>query len=84
MVRLLDRAVARWLEPARYAASRNEVRRALTAAAQGSRQRGAFRQALPGLVYGLSERGFGDTEIRGLLGENFRRVAATVWTPQPS
>ena len=39
---------------------------------------------LPALVDGLSERGFSDTEIRGLLGENFRRVAAAVWAPQPA
>ena len=39
---------------------------------------------LPGLVDGLTERGFGDTEIRGLLGENFRRVAAAAWAPQPA
>ena len=38
---------------------------------------------LPGLVDGLSERGFSDAEIRGLLGENFRRVAAAVWAPRP-
>ena len=39
---------------------------------------------LPGLVDGLYERGFSDAEIRGLLGENFRRVAAAAWAPEPS
>jgi len=34
---------------------------------------------LPGLVDGLLERGFSDSEIRGILGENFRRVASAAW-----
>ena len=38
---------------------------------------------LPDLAMGLSSRGFSGTEIRGILGGNFRRVASTVWTSQP-
>ncbi len=34
---------------------------------------------LPDIVEGLLQRGFGDNEIRGILGENFRRVAAAAW-----
>jgi membrane dipeptidase len=34
---------------------------------------------LPGLVDGLYDRGFSDNEIRGILGENFRRVASVAW-----
>ena len=34
---------------------------------------------LPGLVDGLFDRGFSDDEIRGVLGENFRRVALAAW-----
>jgi len=36
---------------------------------------------LPGLVACLNEQGFSDSQIRGVLGENFRRVAATAWAP---
>ncbi len=35
---------------------------------------------LPELMDGLYDLGFNDNEIRGILGENFRRVAAAVWT----
>jgi len=38
---------------------------------------------LPDLVDGLYDRGFNDAEIRGFLGENFRRVASIVWTAPP-
>lgn len=38
---------------------------------------------LPKLVDGLYDRGFNDAEIRGILGENFRRVASIVWTAPP-
>ena len=34
---------------------------------------------LPGLADGLLRLGFDETEIRGILGGNFRRVAAAVW-----
>ncbi len=34
---------------------------------------------IPALVDGLYARGLGDEEIRGILGENFRRVAAAAW-----
>ena len=34
---------------------------------------------LPAVVDGLIARGFTDTEIRGMLGENFKRVAAAAW-----
>ena len=36
---------------------------------------------LPAVVDGLIAHGFTDEEIRGILGENFRRVAAAVWAP---
>ena len=36
---------------------------------------------LPELARGLKARGFADKEIRGMLGGNFRRVAAAVWAP---
>ncbi len=34
---------------------------------------------LPGLIDGLNKRGFSDHEVRGILGENFRRVASVAW-----
>jgi membrane dipeptidase len=34
---------------------------------------------VPGLVDGLLDRGFAEKEIRGILGENFRRVATAAW-----
>ena len=34
---------------------------------------------VPDLTAGMAQRGFSDSEIRGVLGENFRRVAAVVW-----
>jgi len=37
-------------------------------------------EALPAIVEGLVQHGFGDAEILGILGENFLRVAAQVWT----
>ncbi|MEE8285517.1 MAG: membrane dipeptidase [Gammaproteobacteria bacterium] len=39
---------------------------------------------LPGLVDGMYDCGFSDDEIRGVLGENFRRVASAAWAVQPS
>ena len=33
----------------------------------------------PGLTQALLDRGYGETDIRGILGENFRRVAKAVW-----
>jgi microsomal dipeptidase-like Zn-dependent dipeptidase len=39
---------------------------------------------LPGLADGLLQRGFEETEIRGILGGNFRRVASAVWAARPS
>jgi membrane dipeptidase len=39
----------------------------------------ASPQQLPQLVDALAGSGFDDTDIRGFLGENFRRVAASVW-----
>ena len=34
---------------------------------------------LPALIEALAESGFDDADIRGFLGENFRRVATRVW-----
>jgi len=36
-------------------------------------------QQLPQLIDALAGSGFDDTDIRGFLGENFRRVAASAW-----
>jgi membrane dipeptidase len=36
-------------------------------------------QQLPQLINALADSGFDDTDIRGFLGENFRRVAAASW-----
>jgi membrane dipeptidase len=36
-------------------------------------------QLLPQLIDGLANSGFAETDIRGFLGENFRRVAASAW-----
>jgi len=36
---------------------------------------------LPGLVDCLADYGFGDDQIRGILGENFHRVASIAWAP---
>lgn len=36
-------------------------------------------QQLEGLVEDLSTAGFGEDDIRGILGDNFRRVAANAW-----
>ena len=36
-------------------------------------------QQLPQLIDALAESGFDDSDIRGFLGENFRRVAANAW-----
>ena len=36
---------------------------------------------LPGLVDCLADHGFGDDQIRGILGENFHRVASIAWAP---
>lgn len=36
---------------------------------------------LPGLVERLRGRGLHDADLRGILGENFRRVAAQAWAP---
>ena len=38
---------------------------------------------LPLLIDALADSGFDDTAIRGFLGENFRRVAATAWRSNP-
>lgn len=38
---------------------------------------------IPELVDGLYDRGFGDKEIRGIIGENFRRVASIAWRGNP-
>jgi membrane dipeptidase len=35
---------------------------------------------IPALVDRMFEHGFEDSDIRGILGENFRRVAAATWT----
>lgn len=37
---------------------------------------------LPQLVDSLADSGFDDAAIRGFLGENFRRVAASAWRPE--
>ena len=37
-------------------------------------------QQLPQLIDALADSGFNDGDIRGFLGENFRRVAAAAWT----
>jgi len=34
---------------------------------------------LPDLLDGLYDRGYGNSEIRGIVGENFRRVASVAW-----
>jgi membrane dipeptidase len=39
---------------------------------------------LPDLATGLRAHGFSDTDIRGILGGNFRRVALDVWTEPAS
>jgi membrane dipeptidase len=36
---------------------------------------------LPGLVDCLADHGFGDDQIRGILGENFHRIASIAWAP---
>ncbi len=36
-------------------------------------------QQLEGLVENLADAGYGDDDIRGMLGENFKRVAASAW-----
>lgn len=36
-------------------------------------------EAAPRLTQALLDRGYGDQDIRGILGENFLRVAKTVW-----
>jgi membrane dipeptidase len=36
-------------------------------------------QQLLDLVENLAQAGYGDSEIRGMLGENFKRVAASAW-----
>jgi len=36
---------------------------------------------LPSLVDCLVDHGFGDDQIRGILGENFHRVASIAWSP---
>ena len=36
-------------------------------------------QQLEGLVENLADAGYGDADIRGMLGENFKRVAASAW-----
>jgi membrane dipeptidase len=36
---------------------------------------------LPGLIGALSDSGFDEKDIRGFLGENFKRVAAESWLP---
>lgn len=40
-------------------------------------------QQLKGLVANLSTAGFSDDDIRGILGDNFRRVAADAWQGCP-
>ena len=44
---------------------------------QGIRHAGP--QQLEGLVENLADAGYGDADIRGMLGENFKRVAASAW-----
>jgi len=34
---------------------------------------------VPRLTQALLDRGYGESEIRGILGENFLRVAREVW-----
>jgi len=36
---------------------------------------------LPGLVDFLNDQGYSDSQIRGVLGENFHRVASIAWAP---
>jgi len=36
-------------------------------------------EAFPTIVEGLLERGYADADIRGILGDNWRRVASQVW-----
>jgi membrane dipeptidase len=38
-------------------------------------------EELTSIVEGLLARGYGDEDIRAILGGNFRRMAATVWKP---
>lgn len=38
-------------------------------------------EQLPALIEAMSNRGFGDDDIRGFLGRNFRRVAEQAWNP---
>ena len=40
-------------------------------------------QHLPRLIDALANSGFSESDIRGFLGENFRRVAASVWPAVP-
>ena len=39
---------------------------------------GGFRE-WPNITAGLLTRGYSENEIRGILGENFLRVFATIW-----
>ncbi len=36
-------------------------------------------ELLPALIDAMADSGFADDDIRGFLGENFRRVAAQAW-----
>jgi membrane dipeptidase len=36
-------------------------------------------ESLPALTQGLLDRGYGDEDVRGILGANFLRVASAVW-----
>ena len=36
---------------------------------------------LPGLIDALADSGFDEKDIRGFLGENFKRIAAAAWQP---
>jgi membrane dipeptidase len=36
-------------------------------------------EQVPQLTQALLDRGYGETEIRGILGENFLRIARQVW-----